>query len=217
MQSWFTGVIAAVALGGCIKHYNHDAFLRTAEDRPPSHMASAISLADDPYALKANWEEVGIRCSKVRAAMLREADSLSTRQKVVGGAFAIAGAAIGASSAIYAAAATNPQREVTVVLGIVGGLVATPSIFFLGADAREKEVRERHANIEAQDRVVIAAYENVQTSVIALDALRKARDAASSDDEKKLTVAAYNEGKTTFGNAQRDLSIALIRLSGMCE
>ena len=229
---------------GCVKRYNSDPVKVTDQDYRTTFPELLAGGKDDPFALKANWESVDRACNVRRAAIVQEADALTTRRRAIIALFTGVATGLALSTTIYNTVDETPNRKVTAVLGLATGLGATPTFFFLGADEREKDVRGTLNRIDAQREALLDKLANYHQVVANFDTTRRAQEKAeaamkrASEELKnagggataaqqqavKDTTAAFeaadkalDEVRITYKSVQSSFSTDLFRLSNTCR
>jgi hypothetical protein len=175
----FAGVL--VLSTGCVPRY--DGNLRTPGDADYRAAASfAYPRKKDPERISLvsdEWNKGDASCSIVRAAMIREADGISSKNAALGSLFAGATAALAAASGLY----TSIKREdadptVSALLAFGAGGTAVPTFFYFGSDDREKLVRTRIAAIDERRKQVLEAWASFKATDREFITVDRERDAA---------------------------------------
>ncbi|QSQ24846.1 hypothetical protein JY651_07865 [Pyxidicoccus parkwayensis] len=160
----------------------------------------ADEVPDRVNIINSNWPKIDARCTKVRAAMLSEADGTSAKNSAIGAVFAGLTAGLAAASGLYASIkGDDANHTVTALLAFGATGTSVPTFFYFGSDDREKIVRQRIGVIDERRSRVADAW----TSFKAVDRQFTSDNMDLEDIERALGAAEPNGDCSQIGDAAR--------------
>lgn len=183
-QQIATILLAPILVANCIRRYDTESLSPSQEEIRAANRFTYLDQAppDKVTLINAEWAKLGARCSKIRAAMQKESDGISSKNAWTGAVFAATTAGLALASGLYTTAkGEDADPTISAGLALGAGASAVPTFFYFGSDEREKTVNSRIEGIDSASEQVQVAWQQFNTADTKFTQDNSLKDRASQE------------------------------------